>query len=183
MAHPLNVVRVLCASASLAVLAGCMTQPTMPTTAAPPPAPDTTVYFYPAQGQTPDRQGRDKYECNNWAVHQSGFDPSAPTTPPHLRTQVAAGPPAGSGVATGAIGGAALGAIASPPWHAGQGALFGALAGAVVGGVAESAARQQSQEQAQQQARNEHMAQLEGQALNFRRAMSACLEARGYNVR
>jgi hypothetical protein len=76
-----------------AALAGCVAQPA-PRVAAQSPPPDTTVYFYPAQGQSAERQDRDHYECNDWAVQQSGFDPSLPDAPPHLRIRVDAGPPA-----------------------------------------------------------------------------------------
>lgn len=181
MRYPLKVACALVLSAGVTVFAGCVE--TTPSTVPPPPPPDTTVYFYPAKGQSAETQDRDKYECNTWAVQQSGFDPSAPTTPPHLRIRVASGPPQGAGVAAGAIGGAALGTFLAPPWHAGQGALFGALAGAVIGGAAESSSRQRAQDQAVDSAARAQAAELEGQARNFRRAMSACLEARGYNVR
>jgi hypothetical protein len=166
----------------LAVLSGCVSQQAARPVPSPPP-PDTSVYFYPARGQSAEQQDRDKYECNNWAVKQSGFDPSAPSTPPHLRMQVAAGPPSGAGIATGAVAGAALGAAFAPPWQAGQGAIFGALAGAALGGAAESAAAERERQQAAASAAQAHAAQLEEQARNFRRAMSACLEGRGYNVR
>ncbi len=112
------------------------------------PLPDVTVYFYPTRGQSADLQERDRYECNAWAVRASGFDPSAPQVPPHLRTYVVAGPPPGSGVAAGAMTGAVIGAVASPPWEAGRGAFMGALLGAVIGGVGESAAAEQAQHQA-----------------------------------
>ena len=72
------------------------------------------------------------------------------------------------------------------PWEAGRGALIGALAGAAIGGIAESAAADEAHRQqlsASANANNARAAQLEQQASNYRRAMSACLEARGYNVR
>jgi hypothetical protein len=179
MTHTTRPARALVLGAS-AVLSACVTPPPR-TPVGPPPPPDTTVFFYPSHGQTAQQQDRDKYECNNWAVRESGFDPSAPATPPHLRMQVASAPAPGSGAAAGAIGGAALGALVASPWNPGAGALFGALTGAAVGSAAESGARQQAEDVAR--ANNAHMAALEGQSLNFRRAMSACLEARGYNVR
>jgi hypothetical protein len=171
---------------ALAVCAGCVAEPTQRVVpVAPPPPPDSNVYFYPAQGQSAEQQDRDKYECNTWAVQQSGFDPSSPNAPPHLRVLVAGGPPPGAGVAAGAVTGAVLGAAVSRPWEAGQGALIGALAGATIGGIAESAAADQTREQlaASANANNARAAQLEQQASNYRRAMSACLEGRGYNVR
>lgn len=40
------------------------------------------VIAYPARGQTPEQQSRDRYECHTWAVGQSGFDPAAATQAP-----------------------------------------------------------------------------------------------------
>ncbi len=161
----------------------CVSQPPPSMEPGPVAPPDTTVYFYPSQGQTAGQQDRDKYECHNWAVAQSGFDPSAPRTPPHLRVQAVEGPPPGSGVAVGAATGAVLGAAVSNPWETGQGALLGAIAGAVVGGIAENAAAQEARERSAVSARDAQAARLEEQARNYRRAMSACLDGRGYNVR
>ncbi|WP_201768384.1 hypothetical protein [Stutzerimonas azotifigens] len=39
------------------------------------------VIAYPAQGQSVEQQGRDRYECHSWAVGQSGFDPATATRP------------------------------------------------------------------------------------------------------
>lgn len=39
------------------------------------------VIAYPANGQSVDQQGRDRYECHGWAVGQSGFDPATATLP------------------------------------------------------------------------------------------------------
>ena len=163
---------------------GCVTEPaTQPAEPLQVPPPDTNVYFYPTKGQLPAQQDRDKYECHAWAVQQSGFDPSSPYAPPHLRMRVEAeGPPPGTGVAIGAATGAVVGAAVSRPWEAGQGALLGAVAGAVIGGVTESAASQQARAQASANA-GARATRLEGQARDYRRAMTACLEARGYNVR
>lgn len=166
-----------------AAIAGCASTPPPAAPPPPPPVPSTVVYFYPTQGQPPMQQDRDKYECNEWAVKQSGFDPSAPNVPPHLRVVTSAGPPPGAGVATGAVAGAAIGAAVSRPWEAGQGALAGAVAGAIIGGIAESAAAEHAREQAAANASYARAAALERQASNYRRAISACLEGRGYSVR
>jgi len=164
-------------------LAACVSEPSPIPESEPPAPPDTTVYFYPSQGQTAEQQDRDKFECHNWAVQQSNFDPIAPGTPPHLRVRAAAGPPPGTGIAVGAVAGAALGAAVSPPWETGEGAVLGAVAGAVVGGIAESAAAQQARERSAADVHSAQAARLEQQSRNYRRAMSACLEGRGYNVR
>ena len=129
--------------ATFSLLAGCAAQPAPRTVPMPPP--DTTVMFYPAQGQSPDRQDRDKYECNGWAVKQSGFDPSLPSAPPHLQMRtVVAEPPPGAGVAVGAVSGAMVGAAVSRPWQSGSGALVGAAAGALIGGIADSVRLEQA---------------------------------------
>lgn len=39
------------------------------------------VIAYPANGQSTELQGRDRYECHSWAVGQSGFDPAKATRP------------------------------------------------------------------------------------------------------
>ena len=170
-----------CGLVACAAIAGCASTPPPPPP--PPPVPNTVVYFYPTQGQSAAQQDRDKYECNDWAVKQSGFDPSAPSVPPHLRVVVSAGPPSGAGAAAGAVAGAAVGAAVSRPWESGQGALAGAVAGAVLGSVAESAAAEHAREQAAANATYARAAALEQQASGYRRAMSACLEGRGYSVR
>ncbi len=166
----------------LATAAACVSEPVPEP--APPPGPETTVYFYPSQGQSPEQQDRDKYECNAWAVKQSGFDPSLPTTPPHLRTvMVSGGPPPGAGIATGAVLGAVLGAVIASPHDSGAGAIVGGITGAAVGGAAEASSEEARQRAAASSAADARAAQLERQASSFRRAMSACLEGRGYNVR
>src|SRR6185437_16851766 len=97
------------------VLSGCVDAPpprhVYREAAPPPPQANTDVYAYPQQGQSPEQQDRDRYDCHLWAVKQSGFDPSAPGVPPHERVRVvSAGPPPGAGTAVGAIAGAILGA-------------------------------------------------------------------------
>jgi hypothetical protein len=44
----------------------------------PPPGSDHQLFIYPRNGQTPDQQARDRYECHSWASSQTGFDPTAP---------------------------------------------------------------------------------------------------------
>jgi YMGG-like Gly-zipper len=172
--------------AAVSLSFGCATAPAPQYAPLQAPPPDTTVTFYPSHGQSPDRQGRDKYECNDWAVKQSGFDPSLPNVPPHLQVQVmAVEPPVGTGVAVGAATGAVLGAAVSRPWEAGQGALVGAVAGALIGGLSDSARLEQQRAAAAtgSDTANARAALLEHMANNYRRAMAACLEGRGYTLR
>ncbi|HEV2270263.1 MAG TPA: glycine zipper 2TM domain-containing protein [Steroidobacteraceae bacterium] len=166
-------------------LAGCETAP--PPRPAPRPAayagppPNTTVFAYPQNGQSADQQSRDRYECSLWAVHQTGFDPSAPNVPAEYRV-VASGPPPGTGTAIGAIAGAVIGAAISPGWDRGAGAVFGGLTGAMIGSASDAQRVQQNEmemtAQEQQQA-----AAMSQKASDYRRALSACLEGRGYSVK
>ncbi len=94
-------------------------------------------------------------------------------------------PPPGHDTATGAIAGAVLGALIGGHRHAVGGALIGASGGAMVGAASDAArveaARQQEEAYAARDRARE--AQLDQKAYGFRRAMSACLEGRGYSVR
>jgi hypothetical protein len=171
-------------------LAGCAVEPTSlaPVQQESPP-PDTNVYFSPAPGgpvPSGEQQDRDRYECNDWAVKRTDFDPSLPNLPPHQRMRVVAGGPRpGADVAAGAVTGALVGAAVSNPWHAGGGILIGTLAGAAIGGVVESeraAHANQVNAQANADADAAGVAVLEQRALQYRRAMTACLEGRGYSV-
>jgi hypothetical protein len=154
----------------------------------PPPAPNTTVYAYPQQGQTPEQLDRDRYECYLWASQQTGFDPSAASVPPHDRVVVVGGPPPappGAQTAVGAVTGGIIGALISPPRAAGFGALAGAVVGGTIGASAEASQNQQAQYVASQNAaaQQAQMAQVERKASDYRRALGACLEGRGYTVK
>ncbi len=146
--------------------------------------PSSQVYFYPSKGQGIEQQERDRYECYLWAVHETGFDPSVPLLAPHQRVEVVPQPPVGYDTAAGAVTGAVLGAIVSSPCHSAEGAVIGAVAGAVVGSVSDAGRQVQAQrlEDRYNRQGNEQTALVEGQARNYRRAMAACLEGRGYTV-
>jgi hypothetical protein len=146
--------------------------------------PSTQVFFYPAAGQSAEQQNRDRYECYGWAVQQTGFDPSQAQLAPHQRIEVVPEPAPGQDTAAGAITGAILGAAVSRPRDAGAGALVGAVAGAMLGAASDSARAQQAERaQRRYDARDaQQMAALDAQAAAYRRAMTACLEGRGYRV-
>jgi hypothetical protein len=172
---------------SAAALAGCVEQPEPRRVyqSPPPPPPRTDVYAYPAQGQTPEQMDRDRYDCHEWAVKQSNFDPSAPGTPPHDRVVVAAGPPPGANTAIGAVAGAILGAVIAGPRNSGFGAVAGGITGAAIGSTGD-AANAEAQHQQVQAARAQDARQaavIDQKASDYRRAVSACLEGRGYNVK
>lgn len=170
-----------------ALLAGCVDQPQPRRVyqSPPPPPPRTDVYAYPTQGQTPEQTDRDRYDCHEWAVKQSNFDPSAPGTPPHDRVVVAAGPPPGTNTAIGAVAGAILGAVIAGPRNSGFGAVAGGITGAAIGssGDAANADAQHQQIQAVRAQDARAVAAMDQKASDYRRAVSACLEGRGYSVK
>src|SRR5580704_15971215 len=134
----LRMTRFMALVALSAALSACVVAPPPRNLPPPPPAPNVTVYAYPQQGQSPDQQDRDHYECSTWATQQTGFNPSAPNVPPHDRVQVVGGPPPGAGVAVGAVTGGIIGAAVSNPRNAGAGLLIGALIGGALGAGAEA---------------------------------------------
>jgi hypothetical protein len=175
---------------SALVISGCYPEPyrvvpqAMPGETAVAPIPSTQVYFYPKMGQTAEQQSRDHYDCYNWAIQQTGFDPGQSAIPTDQRVRVVPMPPPGYDTAALAVAGAVLGALIGGPRHALGGALIGASSGAVIGAASDSArmesARQQEEAYARARARDPR---LDEKTSGFRRAMSACLEGRGYSVR
>jgi hypothetical protein len=166
-------------------LAGCVEQPPRRPARvyqqAPPPPPSSEVYAYPLHGQNAQQQDRDHYECSLWATQQTGFDPSAPGVPPHERVRVVSGPPPGTGTAVGAVTGAVIGAAVARPWETATGALAGAVVGGAIGSTVDAANAQEARTVAVSDRRQ--AAIQEQKAGNYRRAISACLDARGYSVR
>jgi len=174
------------------VLAGCVAAPPPRPMPPPPPAappPNVDVYAYPLHNQPPDQQDRDHYECSTWATEQTGFDPSAPGVPPHNRVRVvSAGPPPGTNTAIGAVAGAVLGAVIAPRWQAAPAALAGAVVGGAIGSSADAAnaqanAANAANAQAATAQDRRASAMYEQKAANYRRALAACLDGRGYSVK
>ena len=184
---------VLCTSAALMGL--------LPATAQ-----DTGVYAYPNAGQPVDQQDRDRWECQQWAIRETGFDPAtaAPLPaapyppPPQQRQRQANSGPLGIGnggffegsgaigdAATGAALGAAGGAIAG---NAGEGAAIGAVASTLFGALNRSSSRSnqnsyEDQRYSQQQYEHQRIMQdRQVQMTSYRRAYGACMTARNYTV-
>ena len=53
-----------------------------PSAPPPPPSPERT-FIYPRQGQSQQQQAKDEYDCHRWAVSQTGFDPTQPSSGPN----------------------------------------------------------------------------------------------------
>lgn len=159
----------------VAVLGGCVVAPPVRTVAVPPPPPPPRIFVYPARGQSADQQDKDRYACHVWAVQQTGIDPASPDARAYERVIVRPAP--GAATVAGAIGGAIVGSILAGPYNSGAGALVGGATGAILGSSADASARAQAQQQA-----NATYASRRAQFQAYRRAIGACLEARGYTV-
>ena len=147
------------------------------------------VYAFPGAGQSSSQQSQDETECYNWGVKETGNDPF------HIANQVAqqqqqaaqqqqqaqqsTSGSAVKGAVGGAAGGAIIGAIAG---NAGKGAAIGAGVGAIGNSVrAQSQANKASQQAAQQAQTAVHTSAA--QMNDFKKAFSACLEAKKYTVK
>ncbi len=131
------------------------------------------MLVYPAKGQSAEQQQKDEFECHQWAVQQTGYDPTRAQQAPQQQTTQRGG--AVRGAAGGALLGAGIGAIAG---DTGKGAAIGAGAGAVAGG-----ARQRQQRQQQEATNQQAQAQQQAQIDRYNNAKGVCLEGRGYTVK
>ena len=126
----------------------------------------------PQRGQSADQARRDRYECHNWAVEQTGEVPSASARaePRRRRRREACGSESReSRPARLSVPG--IGRLFGGGHNSGEDMLKGAAVGSVVG-VATGAAHEKKQ---QKQAGPEP-------GSDYLRALSACLEGRGYTV-
>ena len=164
--------------AAASLVAACVTPP--PRTYAVPGPPPQRVFVYPAQGQSPEQNERDRYECHVWAVQQKGVEPSRADANAYERVVVQPANPPGSGAVAGAIGGAMIGSIIGGPRNAGAGLILGGATGAIVGSAADANAQAQAQQTQTQY--NQSAAASRARADSYRRAIGACLQGRGYTV-
>ena len=133
-----------------------------------------SLIFYPSKGQSTQQEQKDEGECHVWAKQKTGVNPAEVASGPPPQAQ---GPAGGGGqrvrsAAVGAAGGAAIGAIAG---DAGKGAGIGAVAGTMAGGRQARLSRAQQQQQAAQG--------QSSQIASYNKAISACMEGRGYVVK
>jgi hypothetical protein len=136
--------------------------------------------IYPARGQTPSEQSRDRYECYEWSKRQTGFDPTQSQGYASMPPAQASSQSSSMNRAGAMVGGAASGAAIAELTHhdVGRGAAIGVLGGGL---VAQAKAQQQQQAHMKhQQAAQSAKAQ---QRSAYDRALGACMEARGYTVR
>ena len=168
-------------------VAGCAQAPRRSYAEAPQSLPpiSTQVYAYPRDERTADEQKRDRYECHGWSVRQTGFDPARMPVVSGRIVRVAPEVSPNHDAAVLGVTGAIIGAAISRPSNAAGGAAIGAVLGAAAGSASD-ANREAAAEQIERSAnagQREQYAQLSQRATDYRRAMGACLQGRGYIVR
>jgi hypothetical protein len=130
----------------------------------------------PQRGQSADQLRRDRYECHNWAVEQTGETPVAPSEDREEPSDAKRSKRAErvERALIGAAIGGVVGGIASSGRHhhhdSGDAILAGAAVGAGVGAATAGKARDRDKTEAA------------SQPSEYLRALSACLEGRGYIV-
>lgn len=146
------------------------------------------LYVYPANGQSDKQLKEDRYQCHVWAVKESNFDPTefSEMSPPRVvKVPVGPNPNEGStekGALLGAVAGSVIGSHDST---AGQGAVIGAMVGAIAGSAVEAQGHKAAEAQARQRADEIARTRAEKnlRRSDYRRALTACLEGRGYTVK
>jgi len=147
------------------------------------------VFAFPGAGQVPTQQAQDETECYNWAVNETGNDPfhiaqqaaqqQQQATQQQQQAEASKSGSAVKGAVGGAAGGALIGAIAG---NAGRGAAIGAGVGAIGNRARSTSKANQATQQSQQT--QQAAAKLSAQQMDaFKKAFSACLEAKKYTVR
>ena len=123
------------------------------------------------RGQSQDQARRDRYECHNWAVAQTGGQapPAAPAAAPPPPSKADLKHERIARAIVGATIGGTIGALTGD-WHdQNEHILAGAALGAGIGAATAGAGRK------------EPPPQPEGPS-DYLRALTACLEGRGYSV-
>ncbi|MFZ5570233.1 MAG: glycine zipper domain-containing protein [Thermodesulfobacteriota bacterium] len=135
---------------------------------------EAELIIYPAKGQSAELQKKDTYECHQWAVEQSGYDPTSQQPESREEDKVDKSA-ARKGAARGALIGLGIGSLSG---NAGKGAAAGAGVG-VIAGKAQQQQQRHEQENAQKEAEKKQQEKLE----HYNKAKCACLEGRGYTVK
>ncbi|MGB9417342.1 MAG: hypothetical protein WCB58_13585 [Acidobacteriaceae bacterium] len=130
------------------------------------------LYVYPQKNQSATQQLTDEQQCYNSAKTQTGYDPNATSSAPKAKSKK-------SNDDRDVAKGAAHGAIISGA--TGGDAAAGARRGAIIGGI-RSKREKKKDDEAKQKTEAKQTGQ-DKQKDDFKRATSACLDARGYSVR
>lgn len=133
------------------------------------------LFIFPKENQDTLEQTNDMKDCYVWAYHQTNFDPLNPTK---VEVKPVGKIPKGTAVVGAARGAAAGAAIGSVTGNMGDGAAIGAINGVIRGRRASRNAKKQHINNNIQAASNAER----NLKLNFNKAFSACIKAKGYSV-
>lgn len=128
----------------------------------------SSLQVIPQRGQSAEQTRRDRYECHNWAIEQSGSVPVRPASSDEdaadARARRVDRVIAGAGI--GAVAGGLLGALTDhrPPGGVLAGAAIGAAVGATTG----------------REGGNDERDAADDADDAYLRALDACMEGRGY---
>lgn len=124
----------------------------------------------PLRGQSAQLARRDRYECHNWAVEQTGFVPQAAPVRESRDERDRRAERADRALRGAALGGAIGGLVrATQDKNPANGTLAGAAVGAAIGAATTPAAVRSTAVEDERDG-------------DYLRALSACLEGRGYSV-
>lgn len=118
------------------------------------------LFAYPLKGQSVEQENLDRLACHDWAVSQTGFNPSAYPEFNQGRR----------GATRGVFTGGAIGSIAGAIASGGTGALVGLGAGAASGGLIGGIFGVEKRRR------------IEAEYDAYLRAGQTCLEGKGYQV-
>ena len=133
------------------------------------------LVIYPIDGQSEAQQTKDEAECRQWAIKESGVDPSQPAAAPVAPGNNTKDRKVVKGAARGAVAGVAIGAIAG---DSEKGAAIGAAAGGLRG-----VSRKRKEADIQQQNMQQMQAQQQVSMELYEKAYGACMGGRNYSVR
>jgi len=152
------------------------------------------VYAYPSAGQSIEQMETDKFDCHNWSVIQSGFDPTldhSPEpiayTPPPTKNGGSADRSDGQNAARGGARGAAMGAVVTG--NPVTGVIVGSATSVLFGKKKrkkkekEEEDWQQQHEQKQQRQQQETQKYVQKGTESYRGAYLTCMTSKKYSVK
>ncbi len=151
------------------------------------------VYAYPSAGQSTEQMATDKFECHNWSVVQSDFDPTRdhspepiPYTPPPTKSGGSADRTDSQNAARGGARGAAMSVVTGNPV---TGVVIGSTTSVLFGKKKRKDKEKEEEEWQQQHQQQQQLQQQEIQQYiqegteSYRGAYLACMTSKKYSVK
>ena len=152
------------------------------------------VYAYPSAGQSTEQMATDQFDCHNWSVIQSDFDPTLdhspepiPYTPPPTKSGGSADRSDGQNAARGGARGAVMGAVVTG--NPVTGVVVGSATSVLFGKKKRNKKEkeeedwQQQHEQKQQRQQQETQQYVQKGTESYRGAYLTCMTSKKYSVK